>query len=139
LAKLDKGFDVSLVLSLGNFGGAKGIPVMINNNDLVRLQDGKRHVITISHAQMKEGGILPIIPIIAGLIAAAATTAGGVATAVSKSKEAQKNALEADSARKLDELAALKLEKEKSGKGVLEFLKENPNLATSLLTLSLGC
>jgi hypothetical protein len=33
LAKLDKGFDVSLVLSLGNFGGAKGIPVMINNND----------------------------------------------------------------------------------------------------------
>jgi hypothetical protein len=55
LAKLDKGFDVSLVLSLGNFGGAKGIPVMINNNDLVRLQDGKRHVITISHAQMKEG------------------------------------------------------------------------------------
>jgi hypothetical protein len=75
-----------------------------------------------------------IIPVIAGLIAAAATTAGGVATAVSKSKEAQKNALEADSARKLDELAALKLEKEKSGKGVLEFLQANPNLATSLLT-----
>jgi hypothetical protein len=100
---------------------------------LVRLQDGKRHVITISHAQMKEGGILAIIPIIAGLIAAAATTAGGVATAVSKSKEAQKNALEADSARKLDELAALKLEKEKSGKGLLEILKENPNLATTLL------
>jgi hypothetical protein len=66
--------------------------------------------------QMKEGGILPVIPIIAGLIAAAATTAGGVVTAVSKSKEAQNNALEADSARKLDELAALKLEKEKSGR-----------------------
>jgi hypothetical protein len=29
LAKLDKGFDMSLVLSLSNFGGAKGIPVMI--------------------------------------------------------------------------------------------------------------
>jgi hypothetical protein len=37
LAKLYKGFDVSLVLSLGNFGSSKGIPVMINNNDTVRL------------------------------------------------------------------------------------------------------
>jgi hypothetical protein len=36
LAKLHKGFDVSLASSLGNFGGAKGIPVMINNNDLVK-------------------------------------------------------------------------------------------------------
>jgi hypothetical protein len=69
----------------------------------------------------------------AGLIAAAAKSAGGVATAVSKSKEAQKNALEADSARKLDELAALKLEEEKSGKGVLGILKDNPNLVTNLL------
>jgi hypothetical protein len=71
-------------------------------------------------------------------MAAAATTAGSVATAVSKSKEAQKNALEADSARKLDELARLKLEKEKSGKGVSEFLQDSPNSASSLLSTYAG-
>jgi hypothetical protein len=57
---------------------------------------------------MTKGGILSIIPVIAGLTAAATTTAGGVATAVLKSKKAQNNALKVDSARKLDELAALK-------------------------------
>jgi len=41
----------------------------------------------------KEGGLIPLIPILAGL-ASAATIAGGVATTVAKSKEAQKNAAE---------------------------------------------
>lgn len=68
----------------------------------------------------REGGILPIIPIIAGILgasAAAAGTASGIASTVAKSREAQKKKLEIE---KLQN----ELQKEKDLKDLKEKLEK---------------
>ena len=80
------------------------------------LSDGKRHRIKVHPPVItKEGGILPLIPIIAGLIAAGAATAGGVATAVKGAKESKAADRMAEAAVLKSEL--LKKELARSGSG----------------------
>ena len=112
----------------------------------------------------KEGGFLPLIPILAGL-ASAATIAGGVATTVAKAKEAQKNAAEIEKLKGKglylnsdDKGDGIFLNKKGNGlyldnykgKGISDFLKEhvkNSDLSESdkkiiiqvLKTLKNGC
>jgi len=77
--------------------------------------------------ESKTGGIIPLIPILAGL-ASAATIAGGVATTVAKSKEAQKNSVELEKLKNTEEGnykgKGLYLNNYK-GKGISDFLKEH--------------
>ena len=119
-------------------------------------------------SEEKEGGFLPLIPILAGLASVAAIS-GGVATTVAKAKEAEKNNLEIDRLKK-EKGSGLFLNIDKNetgegiflnkgkgifldnykGKGISDFLKEhvkNSDLSESdkkiiiqvLKTLKNGC
>lgn len=118
----------------------------------------------VSSSDTKEGGFLPLIPILAGL-ASAATIAGGVATTVAKAKEAQKNSAELEKLKgegmflnNNNEGEGIFLNKKGKGlyldnykgKGISDFLKEhvkNSDLSESdkkiiiqvLKTLKNGC
>ena len=82
-----------------------GTSLPLTEKEVKRLSDGQVHDVTISRKRIEKfGGILPIIPIIAGLIAGAATTAGGVAgtvSAVKNSRAADANKKAAEAAEKL--------------------------------------
>lgn len=89
----------------------KNKSVIIDNN---KYWVGKKVKEAIKARQEKEGGLLPLaalIPAIIGGLSGAASIAGGVATAVQKSKEAQKTDLEK---KKLEE----EIKKIKGGKGL---------------------
>lgn len=76
------------------------------------LSDGKRHkIVFYPPVRTVTGGFLPLIPIIAGLIAAGATAAGGIATAVKSAKEAK-------AADAMATLAEAKKKQIESGSGV---------------------
>ena len=85
------------------------------------LQDGKRHRIRVNPPRItKEGGILPLIPIIGAIAAAlggAAATSAGVAATVKSAREANlaKQMAQTDLVRR--ELAQLKLAEKKAGSG----------------------
>jgi hypothetical protein len=85
------------------------------------LSDGKRHRVVVDAPTVaRQGGILPLIPIIAGLVAASAATAGGVATAVKSAKESRL-------ADKMSETTALKnevLKKQLAASGSGLYLKK---------------
>ena len=65
-----------------------------------------------------DGGIIPLIPILAGLGSLAAIS-GGVATTVAKAKEAQKNQLEINKLKKGNGVYLNRIQ----GKGVIDYLK----------------
>ena len=131
--------------------------------------DGKKRylskkIINEVKEREKEGGILPLIPIIAGILGAttaAAGTAAGIAKTVSDSREAQKKSIEIEKAQ--EELKQLK-EKNKplqqndakngsgfilspqQGRGLNDFFKNlikqdggNDNLIKVLKSFKNGC
>jgi predicted nucleic acid-binding Zn ribbon protein len=76
---------VTLTLSMHQID-PNGIEIQVDRG---LLSDGKRHRVTFHPPEMKEGGILPLIPLIIGTIAAAAGTAGGVSTIVKNVKQSR--------------------------------------------------
>ena len=97
-----------------------------------------KKIINLVKEKEKEGGILPLIPILAGIFgatAAAAGTAAGVAKTVSDSREAQKKSIEIEKAQ--EELKQLKAQNKQNvvkgeglyldpyqGRGIGKFFKE---------------
>ena len=84
------GTSVKIKLSKQNINPNSKNKLMLTPLQYSKLNDGKPHDITISHSSLsKHGGFLPfLLPLLAGL-ASVAGIAGGVATAVKSSKEAQ--------------------------------------------------
>ena len=112
---------VKLRLSNINLHAASNTVLILTSTQYDRLKDGKIHDITIPYKRLthlaKHGGILPIIPIL-GALGALAGIGGGVAGMVSGAKGAQKSDAERKAAEAAEQLARLRIEKEKSGKGL---------------------
>ena len=89
---LRDGTSVKIRLSKQNINPSSKNILVLTPIQYSKLNDGKTHEITISHSRLKSiahGGFLPfLLPLLGGL-ASLAGIAGGVATAVKSSKEAQ--------------------------------------------------
>lgn len=122
----------SVKLRLSNINiHPSGTPIKLTESEIARLSDGRVHDVTISHSRLqKMGGILPLIPILAGL-ATAAGISGGVAGTVSGIKQSraadeQRKAAEATAA-----LAQYELEQRKKKGGILPLIPLIAGLAAA--------
>jgi hypothetical protein len=122
---------VTLTLSMQQID-PNGIEIQV---DKELLKDGKRHRVSFSPPVMKEGGILPLIPLIIGAIAAAAGTAGGVSTIVKNVKQSRSADAVKEAAELKKKLMQEKLN-ESSGSGF--YLKRQGNGLGKIVANAVG-
>ncbi len=110
--------SVGLRLNKSNID-VRGYELLLTENEYNKLSDGKTHNITLPYSRsVKNGGFLPFLLPLLGVLGAAAGASAGIATTVANAKKAQ-----AAEAEKQAELARKKLyedevAKQKSGSGV---------------------
>lgn len=122
------GRSVKLRLSISQMHPS-GTPLLLTEKEISRLNDGRVHDITITSTRLnKMGGILPLLPLLAGL-GALATVSGGVAGTVAGVKSSQKADAERKAAAAAEELARYRLQKEMAADKKGGFLPLIPLLA----------